>query len=564
MATPDTETSDFDSVERIKAGSRGLRGKLAEGLRDEVTGAILPGDTALLKFHGVYQQDDRDARNDRQHRKLEPAYQFMVRLRMPGGVCSPAQWLALDELVQRYASASLRTTTRQTFQLHGVLKRDLKQTIQGINEALFTTLATCGDINRNVICHPNPALSRVHASAHGLAERLSTELLPRTRAYHELWLDDECVTPLPEPEPLYGATYLPRKFKIAIAIPPSNDVDVFAHCLGFIAVTENDRLAALNISVGGGMGMTHGDGTTFPRLGQVIGSCAPEQALDVAKQVIAIQRDFGNRVNRRRSRFKYTIEDRGLKWFVTELESRLGWSLNQALPFTFTSRGDLTGWATGDDGRRHLTIRVPSGRIADHGATRLLTGFREIARIHTGDFRITPNQNVIIANIEPRRTEEIEDLAATHGLLATRRQSALRHQALSCVSFPTCGLAMAESERAMPKLLGRLEPVLQAAGLNEQSIDLRVTGCPNGCARPYLGEIALVGKGPDSYKVFLGGSALGDRLASFYQDNVSLDGAVTLLEPLLHEYAATRFESEPFGDWALRQGHASGEPPRGA
>lgn len=564
MDTLSTGTSDLDPVERIKADSRGLRGELAEGLRDEVTGAILREDTALLKFHGVYQQDDRDARNERQQRKLEPAYQFMVRLRMPGGVCSPAQWLALDELAQRYASASLRTTTRQTFQLHGVLKRNLKQTIQGINEALFTTLATCGDVNRNVICHPNPGLSRVHASAHGLAERLSAELLPRTRAYHELWLDDERVTPLPEPEPLYGTTYLPRKFKIAIAIPPSNDVDVFAHCLGFIAVTENDRLAAFNISVGGGMGMTHGDPDTFPRLGQVIGSCAPDQALAVAEQVIAIQRDFGNRVNRRRSRFKYTIEDRGLGWFVTELESRLGWSLEEAAPYAFSSRGDLTGWATGDDGYRHLTIRVPSGRIADHGETRLLTGFREIARIHTGDFRLTPNQNVIIANIEPPRAEDIDGLAATYGLVTTQRHSAMHRHALSCVSFPTCGLAMAESERVMPRLLGSLEGVLQAAGLTEQPIDLRITGCPNGCSRPYLGEIALVGKGPDKYKMLLGGSPSGDRLASFYQDNVSLEGAVTLLEPLLHEYAATRLDSEAFGDWALRHGHASGEPPRGA
>jgi sulfite reductase (NADPH) hemoprotein beta-component len=564
MTRPNTSAMDLDPVERIKADSGGLRGKLADGLQDEVTGAIQPEDNALLKFHGVYQQDDRDMRKARQERKLEPAYQFMVRLRMPGGICSPAQWLALDELARRHANASLRTTTRQTIQLHGVLKRNLRRTIQGINEALFTTLATCGDVNRNVICHPHPNLPHVHTAVHRIAERLSAELLPHTRAYHELWLDNERITPVPEPEPLYGATYLPRKFKIAIAIPPSNDVDVFAHCLGFIAIAENDRLVAFNISIGGGMGMTHGDPDTFPRLGQVIGACAPDQAFAVAEQVVAIQRDFGNRTNRRRARFKYTIEDRGLTWFVGELESRLGWSLGEAAPYAFAGRGDAMGWAPGEGGRQHLTIRVPSGRIADSGERQLLTGFREIARIHTGDFRITPNQNVIIANIEREHARAIDDLAAAHGLVANQRDTALRRHALSCVSFPTCGLAMAESERVLPRLLDRLDTVLQGAGLTEQSIDLRVTGCPNGCARPYLGEIALVGKGPDNYKMFLGGSPSGDRLASFYQDNVSLERAVTVLEPLLHQYAATRLDAEAFGDWTLRHGHASGEPPRGA
>lgn len=565
MTTKKADFPRLDPTEEIKARSHGLRGTLIQGLQDEITGAVREDDTALLKFHGVYQQDNRDARNERMRRKLEPAYQFMARVRMPGGVCTPAQWLALDDIARTYADGTLRATTRQTFQFHGVLKRNLKPAIRAINDSLLSTVATCGDVSRNVMCHPNPFLSKIHREVFLLSERLSEDLLPKSRAYHEIWLDGERITPTPEleAEPLYGKTYLPRKFKIAIAVPPSNDVDVFAHCLGFIAIVNEGQLVGFNVSVGGGMGMTHGDAETFPRLGQVIGACLPDQVLHVAEQTIAIQRDFGNRSNRRRARFKYTIEDRGVDWFRSELEARLGWALGEARSYAFTSRGDDLGWAQGDDGNWHLTIRVPSGRIADRGEASLLTGFREIALIHRGDFRLTPNQNVIVSNITSNAADGIERIATEHGMDAVHARSALRRHAISCVSFPTCGLAMAESERVLADLLARLEPILDRTGLRDEPISLRVTGCPNGCARPYLGEIALVGKGPNKYKMFIGGSPVGERLAGFYKDSVSLDESVELLGPLLHEFAGNRQCGEAFGDWAVRAGHVDASALRG-
>ena len=546
-------------VERIKAASRRLRGTIADGLRDEATGAIADADTQLTKFHGIYQQDDRDLRNERQQQRLEPAHSFMVRVRVPGGVCSAPQWLALDRLAREHANGTLRLTTRQAFQFHGVIKRRLKPTIAAINGALLDTIAACGDVNRNVMSSPNPQLSALHQETWQLACRISERLTPRTRAYHEIWLDGE---KLPdsgaEDEPLYGPSYLPRKFKIGVAVPPWNDVDVYTQDLGFIAVSEQGRLAGFNVTVGGGMGATHGEPDTYPRLGDVIGFCTPAQAVDVAWHVVAIQRDHGDRTNRRHARFKYTIADRGLEWFGAELAARLGFALQPAREFRFLGVGDRYGWSKGLDGRWHLTLHVPSGRLADTPGRTLLSGMRDLAQLHGGRFRLTPNQNVIVAGVREADKRRIEAVARRHGLMHDQLPSALRREALSCVALPTCALAMAEAERYLPDLVGRLEPRLAALGLLAEPITLRVTGCPNGCARPYVAEIGLVGKGPGRYNLFLGGGFSGERLNRMLLENADEDAILAALEPLLGAYARERLAGEHFGDFLQRSGRLNG------
>ncbi|KFE72052.1 assimilatory sulfite reductase (NADPH) hemoprotein subunit [Hyalangium minutum] len=560
MSTP-TKPPALSEAEQIKAKSRRLRGTLVESLADPVTGGLAPADQNLIKFHGSYQQDNRDVREERRQQKLEPAYDFMIRTRLPGGVATPAQWLALDALAQKYANGTLRLTTRQAFQLHGVIKTDLKRTMQGINAALLDTIAACGDVNRNVMCNPNPVDSRVHEEAHQWAVKLSEHLLPKTRAYYEVWLDKEKVAGSgEEEEPILGATYLPRKFKAAIAVPPINDVDVFSQDLGFIAIHEEDRLLGFNVTVGGGMGATHGDAATFPRLADVIGFILPEQLLAVAENVVKVQRDYGDRTTRKHARLKYTIEDRGIAWFVSELESRLGFSLQPTRPFTFEHNGDLFGWREGHDGRWHLTLRLESGRVADTPGARMLTGLREIAQLHPGDFRLTPNQNLIIAGVTPEWKEDIDSLVEAHGLGGFRRASPLRLNALACVALPTCGLAMAEAERYLPDIVGKLEERLAAHGLQDEKILLRITGCPNGCARPYLAEIALVGKAPGRYNLFLGGDVRGQRLNRLYRENIDEAGVLAALEPLFSQYARERRPGEGFGDFTVRAGHVSSPP----
>jgi sulfite reductase (NADPH) hemoprotein beta-component len=548
-------TAHVNEVEQIKATSRRLRGGIAEGLHDEATGSLSEPDTQLTKFHGIYQQDDRDLRNERQQQRLEPAYSFMVRVRVPGGVCSAAQWLELDRLAREHANGTLRLTTRQAFQFHGVVKRRLKPTIAAINRTLLDTLAACGDVNRNVMASPNPEASELHLEAWQMAGAISDHLTPRTRAYHEIWLDGEKQPPAgPEDEPLYGETYLPRKFKIAVAVPPWNDVDVFAQDLGFVAVSERGRLAGFNVVVGGGMGATHGDPATFPRLGELAGFCTTAQAVDVAWHTVAIQRDFGDRSNRKHARFKYTLADRGLDWFRDELAGRLGAPLQAARPYRFLSNGDRYGWTRGVGGRWHLTLYVPSGRLADTADRPLLSGLREIAKLHGGEFRLTPNQNVIVAGVAERARPGIEAVARDYGLLHDQLASALRREALACVALPTCALAMAEAERYLPELLGKLEPRLAALGLSDAPITLRMTGCPNGCARPYLAEIGLVGKGPGRYKLLLGGGFAGERLNRAIAENLDEAAILATLEPLLAAYARERLEAERFGDFLHRSG----------
>ncbi|NOJ78393.1 assimilatory sulfite reductase (NADPH) hemoprotein subunit [Myxococcus xanthus] len=544
----------LSEVEHIKSQSRLLRGSLAESLEDPVTGGLATPDTNLIKFHGSYQQDDRDLREERRQQKLEPAYSFMLRTRLPGGVCTPAQWLAMDALAREHANHTLRITTRQAFQLHGVIKEDLRPTIARINEAMMDTLAACGDVNRNVMCNPNPVDSSVHETVYRWAVRISEHLLPKTRAYYEVWLGKEKVAG-GEDEPIYGSTYLPRKFKAAVAVPPLNDVDVFAQDLGFIAITEGDALVGFNVSVGGGMGATHGDAATYPRLADVVGFIPPEQTLAVAEEVVKIHRDFGDRTNRKHARLKYVLEERGVPWFTAELEKRLGFPLQPARPFAFEHNGDRFGWTEGHDGRWHLTLHLDSGRVADRPGATHLTGLREIARIHTGDFRLTANQNLVIAGVTPEARDAIDALVTEHALDSFRSASPVRRNALACVALPTCGLAMAEAERYLPAFVGRLEDRLRAHGLQDANLLLRITGCPNGCARPYLAEVGLVGKAPGRYNLHLGGDARGQRLSHLYRENIDEDAILAALEPLFEGYARERQPGEGFGDFVVRAGH---------
>lgn len=541
--------------ESLKENSKYLRGTILESLQDPITGSISADDAQLTKFHGTYLQDDRDERSERRKKKLERAFSFMIRVRVPGGVATPAQWLEMDRLADEYANGTLKLTTRQAFQLHGVLKFHLKKTIADINASLLDTLAACGDVNRNVMCNPNPYQSEVHGEVLKLAQDISDHLSPRTRAYHEIWLDEEQVAGgEEEEEPIYGKTYLPRKFKTVVAVQPSNDVDVYAHDLGFIAVVENDRVAGYNVSVGGGLGMTHGVKETYPRLAEVMGFCLPEQAVEVAEKVVLVQRDYGNRSDRKRARLKYTIEERGLEWFRSEVEKRLGYALDDPRPVSFEDRGDRYGWVEGADGNGHLTLFIQNGRVADRGGYLLKTGLREIAKVHEGDFRLTCNQNLIIARVKPEHRARIESLVSEYGLDRGLQSSGLRLNSMACVALPTCGLALAESERYLPDLVTELETVVEEAGLREDAIVIRMTGCPNGCARPYLAEIGLVGKGPGVYNVYLGASFDGSRLASLYRTSVRAEHLADTLRPHIVAYAKERRDGERFGDFCLRTG----------
>lgn len=541
--------------ERLKAGSRRLRGDIARDLLDPVTGAISEGSQQLLKFHGSYQQDDRDLRDERRRQKLEPAYEFMIRLRLPGGVCTPEQWLKIDALAREHANGTLRLTTRQTFQYHGILKRDLKATMRGINQALLDTIAACGDVNRNIMCSINPHLSAVHAQVYDIAKRTSEHLLPKTRAWYEVWLDEEPVASSgQEEEPIMGSTYLPRKFKMGFVIPPDNDVDIYTQDLGFIAILENGRLEGFNVTVGGGMGRTDNEPGTYPRLADVACFVRPDQVLDVSAEILRIQRDYGDRVDRKHSRFKYTIDDRGLDWFKAELASRLGRELEPPRPFVFTTNGDRYGWVQGDDGEWHYTLFIENGRIKDTPDLQMMTALREIAAVHGGEFRLTPNQNLTISRIKDKKRARIETLIKAFGLDSTTKRSVLRRNSMACVALPTCALAMAESERYLPELITKLEQVMAANGLAEEPIIVRMTGCPNGCARPYVAEIGFTGRGPGKYNVYLGGGFHGQRLNRMLLENVGEPVIMETLTPMIARYARDRTPGERFGDFAIRTG----------
>ncbi|MFG1731842.1 assimilatory sulfite reductase (NADPH) hemoprotein subunit [Paenibacillus sp. 843] len=552
-------SAPHSDVEDIKRRSNYLRGSLVETLEDRITASIPEDDNRLMKFHGSYMQDDRDLRNERHKQKLEPAYQFMLRVRAAGGVVTPEQWLMMDRVAQKYANGTIRLTTRQSFQLHGVLKWNMKSTIQEVNEAMLSTLAACGDVNRNVMCNPNPYQSEIHSEVYEWARMLSSHLDPRTRAYHEIWLDGEKIVDslqdAEEQEPIYGPVYLPRKFKIGMAVPPSNDIDVFSQDLGFIAIIEGGELKGFNVSVGGGMGMTHGDTLTYPQVAKVIGFCKPEQIVDLAEKTVMIQRDYGDRAVRKHARFKYTIDDRGIDWFVNELTSRLGWKLEEAKPFHFDHNGDRYGWVKGSNGKWHFTLFIQNGRVKDEADYLLMTGLREIAQVHNGDFRLTGNQNLIVANVSSHKKKKIEELIKRYGLTDGNHYSALRRNSMACVALPTCGLAMAESERYLPTLLDKIDVILEENGLREEDIVIRMTGCPNGCARPMLAEIAFIGKAPGKYNMYLGGGFSGHRLNKLYKENIGEAEILDSLRPIMKQYAQEREQGEHFGDFVIRAGY---------
>jgi sulfite reductase (NADPH) hemoprotein beta-component len=548
-------TDELSRNEHLKEASRYLRGTIAEGLRDEITGAIVEDDQQLVKFHGMYLQDDRDLRPERTRKKMEKAFGFMIRVRITGGCLSSTQWLALDKIARDYGNGGMRLTTRQTVQLHGVIKSNLKNTIKAIDAVLLNSIAACGDINRNVMCVVNPDESRAHAVAIEFSRALTERFLPHTPAYREIWLDGERIAGGEQEvvEPIYGKTYMPRKFKIGIAVPPSNDIDVFASDLGFIAILDdNGEISGWNVTVGGGMGMTHGEPETYPRTADVMGYCTPADALAIAEAVVTVQRDWGDRKNRKHARFKYTVEDRGLDAIRTEVERRSGAKLAPARPFTFTSTGDRYGWSAGTDGRGHLTLFVENGRVIDSDGKPQMSALREIAQIHDGEFRITPNQNIIITNVPTDKQSQVERIAREAGLLAP--WSGLRRNAMACVALPTCGLALAESERYLPDLVSALDRSLVKYGLSADDIVIRMTGCPNGCARPYLAEIGLVGKGPGRYNLYLGAAFDGSRMSKLYAPDLDHDGIVAALDPIFAAYADKREKGERFGDFTIRAG----------
>lgn len=552
---------DHVAVEHIKEASRFLRGSIEEGLADPLTGAIADADTQLTKFHGTYMQDDRDLRNERRRSKLEPAYSFMIRVRVPGGICSAAQYLEMDRIANTLANHTIKLTTRQAFQFHGVVKRNLKQTMREIIEANMDSIAACGDVNRNVMCNPNPYQSKVHEATYADACAISKHLTPNTRAYYEIWMDGEKVKDSQEPvadsEPIYTHRYLPRKFKIAIAIPPHNDVDVYANDIGLIAITDKKgNLAGYNIAVGGGMGMTHGETATYPRLASVIAFVPAAQVVDACEKILTIQRDYGCRSNRKHARFKYTLDDYGLEWFKQELDTRLGVVLEAPRPFSFERNGDTYGWNKGVNGKWSLTLFVEGGRVKDTKGHPLMTALRDVALANANaDFRLTGNQNLMIGNLDDAGKQNVDDLLRKHKVGEFAGLSGLRRNSIACVALPTCGLAMADAEQYLPDLISKIEVIAEEAGLRDDEIVIRMTGCPNGCGRPYLGEIGFVGKAPGRYNLYLGAGFSGERLNKLYRENIDEAQILAELKPILHRYATERNPGERFGDFTIRAGY---------
>jgi sulfite reductase (NADPH) hemoprotein beta-component len=540
--------------EALKLHSDYLRGTIDTSLLDRISGGVKFEDNKLMKFHGIYQQDDRDIRDERRRQKLEPAFTFMVRLRLPGGVCAAEQWLKIDELARAHGGDMVRLTTRQTFQFHWVVKEDIKPVIQGLHDVLVDTIAACGDDARTVMATADPADSDVHAEVAALSKQLSDHVIPRTRAYSEIWYGAEKVASSENEEPFYGKTYLPRKFKIGFAVPPSNDIDIYTQDLGFIAIANENGVEGFNIVIGGGMGRTDNEPDTYPRLGDVIGFIPKDLLIPAADAVLGVQRDYGNRKERKRARFKYTIDDKGLDFIVGEIEQRLGRKLDPVRPYAFDSNGDVLGWRKTDRGLWNFTLFIENGRIRNIGEYRLMDGLRAIAEVHEGKFRLTPNHNVIIAGISDQQRPRIQALLAEYGIPEEGPPSLLRRNAMACVALPTCPLAMAEAERYLPELTEKIDPLLAKHGLADKPITIRMTGCPNGCARPYVAEIAFTGRAPGKYNLYLGAGFHGERLNSLYRENIGEAAILETLDDLFGRYAAERAPDEHFGDFLTRAG----------
>ena len=549
------ENTNLSSTERIKMASDNLRGTLVQSLQNEITGNLLEDDIALVRFHGMYVQDDRDRREERAAKKLERLYSFMVRLRLPGGYFTPEQWIALHHIAGENATGVIKITTRQTIQLHGILKSKIKPTLQGFNQAGLTTLATCGDINRNVMCAAHPKQSPLHQQIYLYAKDISDMLLPKTNAYYEIWLDGEKIADKNEENDLlYQNRYMPRKFKIGIAIPPNNDVDIFTHDIGLIAIIEGGELKGFNISIGGGMSTTHGNPDHYARLGSIIGfTDTKEKTMRAVYEILTIQRDYGDRSDRKLARLKYTVDRLGLDWWKQELESRCGFSLEEAKEYVFNDRKEYYGWEQNDTGLWYYTVFVENGRVLDTPQLKMKQAFLEIAHTGKADFLFTNNQNVTLGNIEPDNKAEIEAILEQYGIIDhTQNASPLRANSMACVALNTCPLALAESQRYLPSLITKIEPILIKYGLDKEEIVLRMTGCPNGCARPFAAEIGFVGTALGRYNLYLGGDKIGLRLNKLYKESLDEAQILSELDQLFGQFKNERINGEGFGDFTNR------------
>ena len=551
-----SDKSNLSNIEKIKQASDNLRGSINESLQDEITGAIRDDDQAVIKFHGMYQQDDRDRREERAAKKLDRLYTFMIRLRLPGGFLTPQQWIAVHDIAGENSTGIIKITSRQTLQLHGLIKSRIKPTIQAFSEAKLDSIATCGDINRNVLCSSHPKQSPIHEEIFGYADKISTMLMPKTKAYYEIWLDDEIlVDKKEEVDPLYQDRYLPRKFKIGIAIPPNNDVDVFGNDVGLIAVIENDQLKGFNIAIGGGLSTTHGNLETYPRLATIIGFAdSEEKTMKAVYEIATIQRDYGNRNDRKLARLKYTVDKYGVDWFKAELEKRTGFALAPEVAQVFTSRTDYFGWQPNAEGLWYYTVFVENGRILNDENAALKSAFLEIAKTGKANFRFTCNQNVIISDVTDADKKEVTDILVRFNIIChTEGSSVVRKNSMACVALPTCPLALAEAQRYLPSLITKIEPILEKYSLRDEEIIIRMTGCPNGCARPYIAEIGLVGTAPGRYNLHLGGDRIGARLNKVYKENIEEAEILSSLDELFGVYATEKTTGETFGDFSMRQ-----------
>lgn len=549
------ENTKLSPVEKIKMGSDGLRGTIKEGLGDVITGKIRDDDTQVVKFHGMYMQDDRDVREERAKKKLENLYSFMIRLRLPGGVLKSKQWIALHHIAGEYSTGVIKITTRQTVQLHGILKDNIKPTIQSFDLAGLDSIATCGDVNRNVTCNALPSQSPLHREVHEYAEKISKLLMPKTKSYYEIWINEEEIyNRESEVDPLYQNRYLPRKFKIGIAIPPHNDVDVYTNDIGLTAIIDNEKLLGFNVAVGGGLSFTHGNDLTYPRLAtEICFTNSEEETLKTVYEILTIQRDFGNRTDRKQARLKYTVDRLGLDFFKEELSKRTGYPIKEPKKVLFQQRKDDFGWSKSSDGLWHFTAFVECGRVTDENGVNSKTAFLEIAALDLLNFRFTCNQNVVLADIKESDKQKVEDILKKHGVLQfTEKSKPLRLSSLACVAFNTCPLALAEAQRYIPSLITKIEPILEKHKILQDDIVLRMTGCPNGCGRSTAAEIGLIGTAYGLYNLHIGGDRLGLRLNRKYRENLDETAILSTLDELFNEYVSHKLPNETFGDFCDR------------
>ncbi len=545
-------------VERIKIESDYLRGQIVEEL-EQGGSHFGADDVQLLKFHGTYQQENRDARQVRKASGEEKEYSFMVRSRIPGGTLTAEQYLAEDTIAGQYANGTLRITTRQSFQLHGVLKGDLRPTIHDINKSLLSTLAACGDVNRNVMACPAPVTSRAQAQVQEIANRIALHLAPHSHAYHEIWIDGEQVDTIKhaedeDVEPIYGKTYLPRKFKIGVAYPGDNCIDVYTQDIGLVATLKDEALEGFTVLIGGGMGMTHGKTETHPLLALPLCFATPDEVLEIVETIVTVQRDYGDRQNRKHARMKYVVEERGIPWFRTEVESRLGRSVQDPREVIWHDAQDHLGWHEQGDGLWALGIYVENGRIKDTSDISMRTGLRNVIQEFAPCVRLTAQQNILLTDIQSEQREPLAHALASYNIPTNPADVGTRRFAMACPALPTCGQALAEAERVLPTLIRQIETDLQTLGLGDEPLSVRMTGCPNGCARPAMGDIGIVGRTKDVYNIYVGGDLVNTRMNALYAPSVHLDKLVTTIRPLLAIWRDERKQNEAFGDFCYRVG----------